>query len=430
MKISIPYGKSTLSCEVPDARLKGVLTSKAHAFKAEASEAELVRHSLASPIDSRPLRELAKGKKRVVVITSDHTRPVPSAITMPLLLEEIRAGNPEAQIAILIATGSHRETTRDEVAARFGAEIASKETIVVHDCRDESSLVSAGTLPSGGELVLNRLVVDCDLLVAEGFIEPHFFAGYSGGRKAVLPGVAGYATVLANHCAEFIADDRSRTGVLDGNPIHKDMMYAVRAVGLAFILNVVIDADKKIIAAFAGDADTAHRKGCDFVSELAGVKAAPADIVITGNGGYPLDQNIYQTVKCMTAAEASIRPGGIIVAAAEAVDGHGGEGFYETFKDARLPDGTVDPESAMRAIMARGRGETRPDQWQSQILIRILLKHKVVVVTSAPREMVEHLGMIHASSMEEALATADRLTGNKNASVTVIPDGVSVIVRD
>ncbi len=429
MKISIPYGKSALSFEVPDSRLQGVLASNAHSPEAEASEAEQVRRSLASPIDSRPLRELAKGKKRVVVVTSDHTRPVPSHITMPLLLDEIRAGNPEAQIVILIATGSHRETTRDETVSRFGAQIAARETIVVHDCRDESSLVSVGTLPSGSELVLNRLVVECDLLIAEGFIEPHFFAGYSGGRKAVLPGVAGYATVLANHCAEFIADARSRTGILDGNPIHRDMMYAARAVGLAFILNVVVDADKKIIAAFAGGADTAHRRGCDFVSALAGVKAAPADIVITGNGGYPLDQNIYQAVKCMTAAEASIRPGGVVIAAAEAIDGHGGEGFYETFADARFPDGTADPERAKRAILARGRGETRPDQWQSQILIRILLKHRVVLVTSAPRETVEHLGMIHASSPAEALATAERLTGNPDASVTVIPDGVAVIVK-
>jgi nickel-dependent lactate racemase len=376
MKVSVPYGKSAITCDIPDSRLKGILYSKAHDYQAKAPEADLVRESLAAPAGA-PLRELAKGKRRVVVITSDHTRPVPSRVTMPLLLEEIRAGNAGADVTILVATGSHRGTTREEIADRFGAEVAGRGKIVVHDSRDDANLVSLGLLPSGGELVLNRLAADCDLLIAEGFIEPHFFAGFSGGRKAVLPGVAGYKTVLANHCAEFIAHERARTGILDGNPIHGDMLYAVAAAKLAFILNVVLDADKKIIASFAGDPDAAHRRGCDFLLGLAGVEAVPADIVVTGNGGYPLDQNLYQAVKCMTAAEASVNPGGVIIAAAEASDGHGGEGFYAAFEQTRSP------EEVMRAICARGRGETLPDQWQIQIFARILMKHRVVMVTSA-----------------------------------------------
>lgn len=423
MKVSIPYGPSALICDIPDSRLKEVLQSGAHHYRAEAPEADLVRHSLASPIGSPTLRELSRGKDRVVVITSDHTRPVPSHITMPLLLEEIRTGNPNADITILIATGSHRGTTREEILSRFGAQIASGEKIVVHDCRDDAGLTSLEKLPSGGDLVISRLAVECDLLVAEGFIEPHFFAGFSGGRKAVLPGIAGYATVLANHCAEFIGHEKSRTGILNGNPIHRDMMHAVGAAGLSFILNVVIDANKKIIASFAGNADAAHREGCDFLTGLAGAKAAPADIVITGNGGYPLDQNLYQAVKCMTAAEASINPGGVIIVAAEARDGHGGEGFYGAFANTRLP------EEVMRTILVRGRDDTVPDQWQIQILMRILMKHRVIMVTAAPREMVEHLGMIYAQSLDTALETADRLQG-KEGSITVIPDGVSVIVTN
>ncbi|MCL1927143.1 MAG: nickel-dependent lactate racemase, partial [Syntrophorhabdaceae bacterium] len=403
-------------------RLKGVLYSRAHDYKAKAPETVLAREALSSPVGSPPLRELAKGKGRVVIITSDHTRPVPSRITMPLLLEEIRAGNPGADITILVATGMHRNMTRDEIAERFGPEISSGEKIIVHDCHDESNLVSLGALPSGGELVLNRRVVECDLLVSEGFIEPHFFAGYSGGRKAVLPGTAGYKTVLANHCAEFIAHDRARTGVLDGNPIHKDMVFAAKTAKLAFILNVVLDADKKIIAAFAGDADAAHREGCDFLKGLAGIEPVPADIVITGNGGYPLDQNIYQSVKGMTGAEASIAPGGVIIVAAECRDGHGGEKFYDTFKDTRSA------EEVMRTIAARGRDETLPDQWQSQIFMRILLKHRVIMVSSVAPEMIEHLGMIPAQSLEAALTKAEELLDKKDASVTVIPDGVSVII--
>jgi nickel-dependent lactate racemase len=428
MKVGIPYGKTSVSCEIPDERVRGVLYSRTHGYSA-AGESELVREALRAPIDSPSLRELAKGKRRVVVVTSDHTRPVPSAVTMPILLKEIRAGNPEADIVILVATGMHRGMTKDEVAARFGAEIASREKIVVHDSRDDANLVSLGTLPSGGELVINRLAVDCDLLVAEGFIEPHFFAGFSGGRKAVLPGIAGYRTVLANHCAEFISHDRARTGILEGNPIHRDMIFAAKTAKLRFILNVVLDSDKKIIAAFAGDTDAAHLRGCGFLKELAGVRAVPADVVITGNGGYPLDQNIYQAVKCMTGAEASVNPGGVIVVASECGDGHGGAAFYDTFKNTRSP------EEVMKAICARGRNETLPDQWQIQIFVRILRKHKVIMAASVPPETIERLGMIPApgfpsgTSLDAALAAAEKIVGKNDASVTVIPDGVSVIVE-
>jgi nickel-dependent lactate racemase len=279
-----------------------------------------------------------------------------------------------------------------------------------------------GTLPSGGELVINRLAAECDLLLSEGCIEPHFFAGFSGGRKSILPGIASYKTVLANHCAEFISHDRSRTGILDGNPIHEDMIFAAKAANLAFILNVVLGGDKRIIAAFAGDADRAHRRGCDFLAELAGVSPLPADIVITGNGGYPLDQNIYQAVKCMTGAEASVNLGGVIIVASECGDGHGGEEFYETFRDTDFP------EDVTRVICERGRNETKPDQWQIQIFMRILAKHKVIMVASVAPEMIEHMGMIPASSIEDALEKAGRLLKNNSASVTVIPDGVSVVV--
>lgn len=422
MLVSVPYGSSSVTCEIPDSRLRAILAPK-HRKTAEKPEDEIVRMSLARPVGSPPLRELARGKKNVVILSSDHTRPVPSAVIMPLLLEEIRAGNPGAGITILVATGCHRSTTDDELEERYGREIARSVRIVVHDSLDESSLVSAGTLPSGGELVLNRLAVEADLLVAEGFIEPHFFAGFSGGRKSVLPGVAAYRTVLANHCAEFIASPRARTGILEGNPIHEDMVYAARKAGLAFICNVVLDPEKRIAAAFSGDMEKAHEEGCAFLGRLARVQAATADIVITGNGGYPLDQNIYQTVKSMTAAEASCRPGGVIIEAAECRDGHGGEAFFHAFRDIPTARGVLD------GILARGRDRTEPDQWEIQIFARILMNHPVILVTSAPREMAEYMNMKWVPSLQDALAMAEEILGDRNAAVTVIPDGVSVIVN-
>jgi nickel-dependent lactate racemase len=422
LRIEIPYGDSSLSCDIDDSRVRGVLRAQTYRAAADLPQEAIVGRSLSEPVGSRPLASLAEGKRRVVIITSDHTRPVPSMITMPLLLAEVRRGNPGADISILVATGGHRQMTQEERLARFGPDICAREKIFVHDCEDSSNLVSAGTLPSGGELVLNRMAVEADVLIAEGFIEPHFFAGFSGGRKAVLPGIAGYKTVLANHCAEFISHSRSRTGILDGNPIHADMLHASRVSGLAFILNVVLDAEKRIIASFAGDPNEAHLAGCEFLRKIAEVERMAADIVITGNGGYPLDQNLYQSVKCMTAAEASANPGGVIIVACEARDGHGGEAFYNTFERTRSPDGVL------REIESRDRGETLPDQWQIQIFVRILSKHRVIMVTDAPSEMIHHLNMIYARSLEEALRVADEILEGPRASITVIPDGVSVIV--
>lgn len=423
MHVAVPYGNGTLSCDIPDERLRGVLVSGLHDLRAEREGDDIVRESLAHPIGSKRLCELARGKKNVVIVTSDHTRPVPSGIIIPLMLEEIRASAPDAEVRILVATGGHRPTTQEELVAKFGKAFVERERIVLHDSHDEDALVHVGTLPSGGELILNRLVVEADLLVSDGFIEPHFFAGYSGSRKAVLPGVASYKTVLANHCAEFIAHPHARTGVLEGNPIHKDMLHAAEKVGLSFICNVVIDAEKRIVAAFSGDRVQAHEAGCAFVAQHARVKAAPADIVVTSNGGYPLDQNLYQAVKSMTAAEATCRKGGVIIVAAECGDGHGGEAFYRTFEETR------DVRRVMEGIMARGREETEPDQWQIQIFLRVLMDHPVVMVTAAPREMVEHLGMTWAASLDEALKKAEAMLDNTDAEITVVPDGVAVIVE-
>jgi nickel-dependent lactate racemase len=260
------------------------------------------------------------------------------------------------------------------------------------------------------------------LVVSEGFIEPHFFAGFSGGRKSVFPGVTNRMSVLANHCSGFIAHPRSRTGILEGNPIHEDMTWAAGAAKLAFIVNTVIDEKKEAIHAVAGDFQAAHKAGCDFLSSLCKVDAKPADIVISTNGGYPLDQNIYQAVKGMTAAEATVKKGGVIVMLAKSNDGHGGESFYRQMSEE------PDIEKTLAGALARGRNETEPDQWQTQILIRVLQKASVVYVSDAPDEMVKGLHMTPAHSLEEAMNIAETIAGSKEASVTAIPDGVAVMV--
>lgn len=422
MQLQFPYGKGFLPLDLPDDRLQGVLASGLHGYVPAAGQDELVERALANPIGTPPLCELARGKRHIVLLASDHTRPVPSRAIIPPMLRELRRGNPDADITILIATGCHRGTTRGELIDKFGAEIVAREKIVVHDC-DRAEFVEVGTLPGGGVCLLNRLVMDADLVVAEGFIEPHFFAGYSGARKSVLPGVASRRTVLANHCSEFIASPAARTGILENNPIHRDMVWAARRARLAFIVNAVINARKEAIYAVAGDMEAAHEAGCAFLSGLCRVKAKPADIVITTNGGYPLDQNIYQAVKGMTAAEATVREGGVIIMLARSEDGHGGEDFYHQMAD--------EPgiEKTLAQFLCRGRDETAPDQWQTQIFIRVLQKASVIYVSDAPDEMVRALHMTPAHSVEEALQLAEARLGNPQATVTAVPDGVSVIVE-
>ena len=288
-RIRLPYGEGVMTAEIPEERLLGVLEGELNDFRPEGRQEELVRWALEQPVGTPRLRDMARGKRRIVVIASDHTRPVPSRVMMPLMLEELRAGNPAADITILIATGCHREPSRDELIRKFGPEIVEREKIVAHDCGRVDQLTALGTLPSGGELLVNRMAVEADLLCAEGFIEPHFFAGFSGGRKSVLPGIAGRETVLWNHCAEFIHSPEARTGRVDRNPMHRDMLYAARAVGLDFILNVVLNSRKEIVFAVAGECDLAHIRGRDFLSGRCRVKAVPAPIVISTNGGYPLD---------------------------------------------------------------------------------------------------------------------------------------------
>lgn len=419
--ISIPYGHGYLDALIPAKNLTGIYDTRTPS--AAADQKREVERALDNPAGSKTLDELAKGKKSAVVITSDHTRPVPSKIIMPSILERLRSASPDIDITILVATGFHRGTTKDELENKLGKEIVANEKIVVHDASDESNLVSLGKLPSGGELVVNKLALETELLVAEGFIEPHFFAGFSGGRKSVLPGIASGRTVLANHCSEFIQSPFARAGVLENNPVHRDMVYAAEAARLAFIVNVVIDSEKRIVRAFAGDPFAAHGLGCEYLRGFCGVEVPESDIVITGNGGYPLDQNVYQSVKGMTSGEAVCRDGGVIIMVASCSDGHGGESFYRNLAESESPLSLL--EKVMRVPM----DETLPDQWEFQILARILSKHIVILVTNdCPHDMLHNMHLKTASTIAEAIDAALKLCG-ENAKISVIPDGVSVIAK-
>jgi len=455
--IKLPYGKNGMMLEEGDAK---VLYSRVAEMKAASgvSGRQLVRTALENPVGGVGessenavggagessensaggvrLRDLARGKKTCTFIISDHTRPVPSKDIVPEMLAELRAGNPSIDITLLVATGCHRETRPEELRAKLGDEVFEREKIVVHDC--DHGNVEIGVLPSGAPLVIDELAVKADLLVAEGFIEPHFFAGFSGGRKSILPGICDRVTVLGNHCGEFCASPFARTGILEGNPIHEDMLSAVRQAGLDFIVNAIIDSEKRTVAVFAGDPVEAHLAGCAYLSGFCQIEAEPADIVITSNGGAPLDQNFYQAVKCMTAGEAAAKEGGVIIALSESADGIGGDDFYKQMSGA---PGAAELYAQLSAVP---REATVQDQWQSQIFARILAHHTVIVVAqSGMREAVEACKCLYAASADEALAMAKRIVAERGRTdgrmanglegyaptVTIIPDGVSVIVK-
>lgn len=418
--IPIPYYTSTLALHVEEENLKAVLTAKMHGFHAEKSQEQLVLDALEHPVGSPRLRTLAEGKRKIVIVTSDHTRAVPSKITLPLLLKEIRSGNPDADITILIATGLHRPTTEEEQRRMFGDAIVDHEKIAINNAFDPKQFVELCVLPSGAVFQVNRLAAECDLLVTEGFVEPHFFAGFSGGRKSILPGICSERTVNENHSYKAVSHPRSNSGMLKDNPIHADMLCAAKAVNVQFIFNVALDGEKKIVAAWAGDLEKAHEAGVAFIRQWSQCPVVTGDIVITSNGGYPLDQNLYQSPKAMATAEACAGEDGVIIMCCSCCDGMGGAHFGQL-----IQRGT--PDEIDRYLSSIPPEKTIPEQWCTQVCVRVLRKHPVILVTTfLNHDEVRKANMIPASTPDEALEIAYRLKGEQ-ASVVVIPDGVSVL---
>lgn len=302
----------------------------------------------------------------------------------------------------------------------FGDNIVDNEKIVVNQAFVDEDFERVCELPSGAELWVNKLALHCDLLVTEGFIEPHFFAGFSGGRKSILPGICSQETVNENHSFKAIASPYAATGVLEHNPIHEDMIFAARKVNVQFTFNVALDGKKKIVAAFAGDLEESHAKGVEFIREMSQCPSITGDIVITSNGGYPLDQNLYQSPKAVATAEACAGEDGVIIMCCSCFDGMGGTHFEKL-----IVAGT--PEEIEADLSKIPPKETIPEQWCAQIYSRILKKHKVILVTTyLDHELVKKANMIPASSPDEALAMAREMKG-QDAKVVVIPDGVSVL---
>ncbi|MCL1854249.1 MAG: nickel-dependent lactate racemase [Clostridia bacterium] len=416
--IHLPYGRDEMELRLPEGLQCQILEPKA--YDPGASADEILKNAMENPIGSPGLRAISRSAKRTLLITNDHTRPMPSTLTIPAIMRNLGTGKEDGRPTILIATGLHRPMTQQEMHEQFGMEICGAYTLVNHIAKDKANLVSFGKMSTGNELFLNRLVLESDLVIAEGFIESHFFAGFSGGRKSILPGVAGASTILANHKPENIACYSAQQACLAGNPIHDECVEAARMSGLQFILNVALDKNKRIIGAFAGDPIEAHLAGCRFVEETMSVKAEKADIVVTSNNGYPLDRNLYQVVKGIDTASRVAKAGGVIVMAARCEDHVG----HDAFRDLILSCGTVRELCEKTSV-----SPSEVDKWQVQVPARGLARHKVILVSEGiERDLAERMFFTHAKTIGEAMDIAFLMAGN-GASISVMPEGPVIIPR-
>jgi nickel-dependent lactate racemase len=414
MKIHLAYGKNGLDVHLPDAW--DVQVVEPHYLPGLSDPRQALRAALQKPTGALPLAELARPAGQVGIIVNDITRATPTPLMLEVLLDELRHV-PDDHITLFVALGTHRPVSTEELARLVGAEMTRRLRIVQNDCFDPSTQVNLGLTRQGHPAWINRQLAECDLKILTGFIEPHFFAGFSGGGKAVMPGMAGLETIMANHCAANIAHPQATWGITRGNPIWDEVTEVAHKVDPTFLLNVTLNRDKQVTAVFAGDLETAHAAGVEFARQTAMAPVErPFDIVVTSNSGYPLDLNLYQSVKGMSAAAQIVRPGGAIVIAAECWDGIPSHGLY-----GELLRTSASPQELLHTILQPGFA--RQDQWQAQVQAQILLKADVFVYSEHLSPEQIRLALLNpAESVESALGELVEKYGKK-ARLCVLPEG-------
>jgi nickel-dependent lactate racemase len=417
MRVRLDYGVDGLNVDLPADRL----TIIEPVFRPALADPEAaLTAALRAPLGRPPLRDIVRRGQTVAISVCDITRAQPRQEMLAALLAEmpeIRA----ADITILIATGTHRANTPAELDAMLGAGIARRYRVVNHDSRDPASLTFVGTTSTGVAVHMNRAFINADVRITTGFVEPHFFAGFSGGPKMVAPGLAGIETVLVLHDAQRIGHPMATWGVTEGNPIHDDIREIARMVGVDFSIDVTLNREQKITAVFAGELFAEHRAACDAAKRDA-MRAvdAPFDVVLTTNSGFPLDQNLYQAVKGMSAAAKVVRAGGTIVCAAECRDGLPSHGSY-----GEVLASQPSPEKLLAMINAPGY--STPDQWQVQIQAQVQMKATVLVKTAGlTPDAVRAAHFQPVDDVGDAVSGAMRRAG-AHATLCVLPHGPQTI---
>lgn len=417
MRIRLDYGVNGLEVELPHERITVIEPSS----RAELRDPRAaLTAAFRAPIGRPPLRELVRPGQSVAISVCDITRAQPRRETLDAIFAELPELRSE-DVTILIATGTHRTNTPAEVEKMLGADIARRYRVINHDSRDRSSLTYVGQTSTGVPVHMNRVWMDAGVRITTGFVEPHFFAGFSGGPKMVAPGLAGLDTVLVLHDAVRIAHPDATWGVTEGNPIHDDVREIARMVGVHFSVDVTLNRAQKITAVFAGDLFAEHRAACEAAKRDAMQPVdAPFDVVLTTNSGFPLDQNLYQSVKGMSAAAKVVKPGGTIVCAAECSDGLPSHGSY-----GQVLASQPSPEKLLEMICAPGYSV--PDQWQVQIQAQIQTKAKVLVKTGGLTPDAVRAAHFHPIE-DVARAVSDALqAAGPDAMLCVLPQGPQTI---
>jgi nickel-dependent lactate racemase len=412
--VDLAYGRDGLRVLLPASRTT-VIEPVRHA--AATDPAAVLRDALRKPVAGAPLRERVRPGQTIAVSLCDATRPQPRQAMVEALLEELSGIATREDFTLLVATGTHRANTPAELEAMLGKELAGSMRIVNHDSRDPSMLRWCGTFGDGVPVWLNRHWLDADVRITTGFVEPHFFAGFSGGPKLVAPGLAALETVLTLHDARRIGDARATWGVCEGNPVHDDVRAIAAGTGVGYAFDVVLNREQEIIAAFGGDILAMHAAARETVREMS-MRPVPGlfDVVVTTNAGFPLDQNLYQAVKGMSAAATIVKPGGLIICAAACEDGFPDHG---SFREVLESEPT--PAALLAAIQARP--VTVPDQWQVQILARILTHARVGVHTGGLTDA--ELRTAHLFAIPD-IAAAVAAEG-PGARICVLPEGPQTI---
>ncbi len=415
MRVRLEYGRNGLECELPDDRVVKCLSYRPSEPLADPQAA--IAERLLHPAGAPPLVELARGRRDACVLICDVTRPVPNRIVLPPILSTLEsAGIRREEILILIATGLHRPNVDEELAEMVGPAIIENYRVENHHGRELSEHTHLGESPRGVPAWIDTRYVEADLKITTGLIEPHFMAGFSGGRKLICPGIAAWETIRAWHTPEFLEHPNARCGRLDDNPVHEESTRIARMAGCDFIVNVVIDAKRRILAAAAGEMEAAFDEGVAFArGPYTDTVPEPVDIVVTSSAGYPLDTTFYQSVKGMVGALPIVKPGGTIILAAGMSEGIGSDDFR------RLFDENPSAESFMQRILTTDYFV--PDQWQLEEQAKVLRHAKVKVVTDGlPPATLRRLFVEPAESVETAVAEALSEYG-LDATIAVIPEG-------
>lgn len=412
MKVNLAYGQGYLPVEFPKDRTTVIAPTHTAGLK---DESAAILHALENPIGSKPLKELIKPGDKICISFTDITRATPNHRLIPWLLQHL-SHVPRENITLLNQLGTHRPNTKAELEKMLTPEVVRDYRVLNHEPENHAAHVQLGTTRAGVPALINRHVVEADVRIITGFIEPHFFAGFSGGIKGICPGTAALETVMSNHGVQNIGDPNATFGINEGNPLWEELRDIALRVGPSFVLNVTLNEEREITNVFAGDIIQAHKVGTEFVRKSAMQKVeAPFDVVVTTNSGYPLDMNLYQGVKGMSAGARVIKPGGTLILAAECREG----------VPAKSPlDHLLRSAKSSEEILAMlaTPGFVRPEQWQAQIQALVQRKARVLIYSSLPDEVVRACHLTPCPNIEAEVRSCLEKLGPE-ARVAVLPQG-------